>query len=98
MQIPTTVTAFAQGTDAVATLNGQMFPSRLLRLVINGPTGARAEVYVGSQRVDQTSRASSNTAEYVNPIDVPQGMSVSVRWFAQSASASQCNATFTVER
>lgn len=98
MQIPTTVTAFASGADAVATLNGQMYPSKLLRLVINGPSGSRAEVFVGGQRIDQTSRGMSNSADYSNPPDVAAGMPLSVKWIGQAAGASQCVATFTVER
>lgn len=98
MQIPTTVTAFAVGADAVATLNGAMYPTKLLRVVLNGPTGSRAEVYLNTQRIDQTSRGQSNTAEYSNPVEVPVGTSVSVKWIGQSASAALCNATFTVDR
>lgn len=98
MQIPTTVTAFAQGADAVATLNGAMYPSKLLRVVLTGVAGSRADVYLGSQRIDQTSRGQSNTAEYTNPVEVPAGMAVSVKWTGQSANAAQCSATFTVDR
>lgn len=98
MQIPTTVNATASGADALATLNPMMFPAKLLRLVINGPTGARAEIFMGGQRIDQTSRAQSNTAEYVNPVEVPAGTPLSVKWIGQSAKASQCNCTFTVDR
>lgn len=98
MQIPTTVNAVAQGSDAVATLNGVMYPSRLLRLTLNGPVGSRAEVYLGTQRIDQTSRGQSNTADYTNPVEVPAGMSLTVKWPGQSTNASQCNVTFTVDR
>lgn len=98
MQISTTVNAIPDGADATATLQGQMYSCRLLRVVINGPTGSRADVYLGHQRIDQTGRASSNTAEYVNPVDVASGMPVSVKWTGQSANSGQCLATFTVDR
>lgn len=98
MQIPSTVTAFAVGSDAVATLNAMMFPAKLLGLTINGPTGSRAEVYLGTQRIDATSKGSSNTADYANPREVPSGMTLSVKWPGQSANATSCNVTFVVER
>lgn len=98
MQIPTTVNGVTSGADAVATLNGVMYPSKLLRLTLNGPTGSRAEIYLGHQRIDQTSRGESNTADYTNPVEVPAGMPLSVNWPGQAANASLCNVTFTVER
>jgi hypothetical protein len=98
MQIPTTVSAARSGTDAVATLNGMMFPAKLLRLVVNGPAGSRADIYLGGQRIDQTARGQSNTADYSNPVEIPAGTAVFVRWSGQGTLAAQCNATFTVER
>lgn len=98
MQISTTVTASPMGNDAQAVLQGVMYPAKLLRIVINGPTGSRAEIYLNNQRIDQTSRAQSNTAEYSNPVEIPQGTTVAVRWLGQTANSALCNATFTVER
>lgn len=98
MQIPTTVQAFAQGPDAVAMLNGQMYSSKLIGVTVNGVNGSRAEVYLGGQRFDQTSRGVSNSADYSTPRDVPAGTPLSVKWPGQAANAAQCNATFTVER
>lgn len=98
MQIPTTVSAIASGADAVAQLPPMMFPARLLRITLNGSAGSRAEVYLGGQRVDQTSRGQSNTAEYTNPQEIPSGTPVSVKWPGNAANYAACNATFTVER
>lgn len=102
MQTPTTVTAYAVGADAIATLSAEMYPRRLVRLTINGPAGSRAEVFLGSvtpsARVDQTARGSSNTAEYTNPIDIPAGMYCAVLWPGKAAQFAESSATFTTER
>lgn len=98
MQIPTTVNAVPDGADATATLQGQMYPSKLLGLTLNGPVSSRAEVYLGHQRIDQTSRGQSNTADYATPREVPSGMPLAVKWIGQAANSTQCNVTFTVDR
>lgn len=98
MQITTTVAAIPDGGNATATLQGQMYPSKLLRVTLNGPSGSRAELYLGGQRFDQTARGQSNTAEYPNAVEVPGGTPVSVRWIGQSNNYAACNASFTVER
>lgn len=98
MQIPTTVVAIPDSGDAVATLNGQMYPSKLLRVAITGVIGSTALVFLGGARVDQTSRGSSNTNEFTHPVEIPAGTPVSIRWPGQGAKAVQCSATFTVER
>jgi hypothetical protein len=79
-------------------MQGQMFPCRLLGLTITGVTGSRAEVYMGAQRIDQTARGQSNTADYSTPREVPMGVPLSVKWIGQAANASGCTATFVIDR
>lgn len=98
MQIPSTVSAIPSGADAVATLNGAMYPAKLLGVTLTGVSGSRAEMYLGTQRFDQTSRGMSNTADYAVPREIPAGTPVSVKWIGQAAKAAQCSATFTIER
>jgi hypothetical protein len=99
MQTPTTVTAVASGGDAIATLPASIKPRRLVRLSITGARNSRAEVYLGavtaSARVDQTSRGESNTTD--TPLDIPSGMTVSVRWPGKAAAANSSMATFITE-
>lgn len=100
MQTPTTVTAVTVGTDLVANLRSEMYARKLTRLTLNGPKGSRAEVYLGqvspSNRIDQTARGESNTAEYSNPVDIPAGMNAFVVW--PKMSGKDANVTFITER
>jgi hypothetical protein len=102
MQTPTTVPATVILDDAVATLRAEMYPRKLMRISINGPTGSRAEVFLGaitpSARIDQTARGFSNTAEFVHPVDVPSGMIVSVAWPGMGTRYVEASATFITER
>lgn len=99
MQIPNgPITAVPQGSDAVATLNANMFPARLLRVTLAGVAGSRALVKLGTQLIDQTSRGQSNTNEFTTPPEIAVGMTVSITWPGQAANASQCSATFTIDR
>jgi hypothetical protein len=99
MQIPTTVAAFTDGVNAVAQLNGLMYPCKLIRVNLSGPAGSRAEIYIGWQKIDQTARGQSNTADYgSSPYPVSMGTPISVKWPNVGASFASCSATFTVER
>lgn len=101
-QTPTSVTAIAVGDDAIASLQPEMYPRMLVRLVITGAANSKCEVYLGSVtpsgRVDQTARGSSNTAEYANPVTIPAGSPVHVVWPGKAAQAQVSLATFVTER
>lgn len=71
-------------SDRRAILPAVDFERRITRINITGPLSSQAEVFMGteaaSSRVDKTARGSSNTAEYPNPLIVPAGTQVIVRW------------------
>lgn len=95
------VTAVAVGSDAVATLPAQTFPTKLCGLTLAAATrGATAKVYMGyiapSAMIDTTPNGWSNTADYPNPRKIPPGQSVIVVWAGQAANAANCSATFHV--
>jgi hypothetical protein len=102
VQTPTSVNAVNQNGDAVASLRPEMYPRRLMRLVITGPKGSRCDVYLGnlspSGRIDQTSRGQSNTNEFTNPLTIPAGMYVFAVWPGRGSAAAQASATFLTER
>lgn len=82
--------------DRRAILPAEQFDRRITRISITGPQGSKVEIFLNnespSSRVDQTAKGSSNTAEYPNPLFVPQGTSVIVRW----SLPGDASATFAV--
>jgi hypothetical protein len=99
--VTSTATGVRRGTDAIAELRQAMYKRQLIGVSLTGPSGSRAEMYMGAYsvplRFDQTSRGQSNTAEYANPRTVPAGTPVLVVWPGQGANATQCTASFTTD-
>ena len=92
------VPAISNGTDLVSELKPSPYPRRLLRLTVSGPPTSKVQVYViaisPSNLIDQTSRGTSNTADYTNPISIPPAMSMFVVWPNSTGTAS---ATFFMD-
>lgn len=80
-----TVQAVRNGNDLWATLDRVPYDRDCIRINVNGPTAARAEVYkdmVSPQtRVDSTTRGGTNTADYSGgPLYVMRNGTLIVVW------------------
>ena len=96
------VAAIPLDGHAVAILRQEVYRRNLTRLVISGPKGSEAIIYIGfmvpSARVDRTSRGESNSRDYANPLMIPAGAEVYVVWTGKAASYGSAVATFGWER
>lgn len=86
------VVATVQGVDLVAILSSFIYPRKLIRLNIIGPSASRFVLYkhgiAPANQLDSTPRGDNNTAEYsADPIDVGAGVLLVGQWPGVSGNA-----------
>lgn len=78
------IQATQQGSDLVAVLPSFVYPRKLTRLNIIGPSQSKFVLYKHgispNMQLDSTPRGDNNTAEYPNPIHVEAGVVLIGQW------------------